>query len=168
MKIALIGQDIPTLLPTLLTDLLFAGKARDAEIALEEKNPAMGAVLQGYGDAVFRQAGLGGSLRTDTDREAVLRDADALIPAWGTGSGSPADRVGFENSAIGRSSAAGIASLAAGARRAGAAAGAAHARRQQRARGAPPPGPSAAGRARGAPPHPPAPGCTRRARGRSN
>ena len=26
MKIALIGQDIPTLLPTILTDLLFAGK----------------------------------------------------------------------------------------------------------------------------------------------
>ena len=47
-------------------------------------------------------------------RRTVLRDADALIPAWGTGSVSPADRVGFENSAIGRSSAAGIASLAAG------------------------------------------------------
>ena len=97
MKIALIGQDIPTLLPTLLTDLLFAGKARDAEIALEEKNPAMGAVLQGYGDAVFRQAGLGGSLRTDTDREAVLRDADAVIYA---GDLQPASRFAMDRSAL--------------------------------------------------------------------
>ena len=69
MKITLIGQDIPTLLPTLLADLLFAARVRDAEIALEEKNPAMGAVLQSYGDAIFRQAGLGGRLRTETDRE---------------------------------------------------------------------------------------------------
>ena len=54
MKIALIGQDIPMLLPTLLTDLLFAGREANAEIAVEEGNPAMRDVLQGYGDAVFR------------------------------------------------------------------------------------------------------------------
>ena len=35
MKFALIGQDIPMLLPTLLADLLFAGK-QAAEIAVEE------------------------------------------------------------------------------------------------------------------------------------
>ena len=44
MKIALIGQDIPTLLPTLLTDLLFVGK-QSAAVALEEKNAAMQDVL---------------------------------------------------------------------------------------------------------------------------
>ena len=57
MKIAMIGQDIPVLLPTLLTDLLFAGKEPDAEITAEEGNPAMREVLQGYGNAVFRRAG---------------------------------------------------------------------------------------------------------------
>ena len=44
MKFALIGTDIPTLLPTLLTDLLFAGKEA-AEIAVHENNPAMQDVL---------------------------------------------------------------------------------------------------------------------------
>ena len=47
MKIALIGQDIPTLLPGLLADLFFAGK-QSAEVALEEKNAAMQDVLQKY------------------------------------------------------------------------------------------------------------------------
>ena len=41
MKIALIGQDVPTLLPALLTDLLFAGNETDAEVTAEEGNPAM-------------------------------------------------------------------------------------------------------------------------------
>ena len=41
MKIAMIGQDIPVLLPTLLTDLLFAGKEPDAEVTVLEGNPAM-------------------------------------------------------------------------------------------------------------------------------
>ena len=36
MKFAFIGQDIPMLLPTLLTDLLFAGKEAGAEIRVEE------------------------------------------------------------------------------------------------------------------------------------
>ena len=97
MKITLIGQDIPTLLPTLLTDLLFAARVRDAEIALEEKNPAMGAVLQSYGDAIFRQAGLGGRLRTETDREAALRGADAVIYA---GDLQPASRFAMDRSAL--------------------------------------------------------------------
>ena len=60
MKITLIGQDIPMLLPALLTDLLFAGAEHGAVIAVGETNPAMRELLQGYGDAVFRKAGLGG------------------------------------------------------------------------------------------------------------
>ena len=51
MKIALIGQDIPMLLPALLADLLFAGKETDADVFAEETNPAMRDVLQGYGEA---------------------------------------------------------------------------------------------------------------------
>ena len=97
MKITLIGQDVPTLLPTLLTDLLFAARVRGAEIALEEKNPAMGGVLQGYGDAIFRQAGLGGSLRTETDRAAALRGADAVIYA---GDPQAASRFAMDRSAL--------------------------------------------------------------------
>ena len=40
MKFALIGQDIPALLPGLLADLLFAGR-QGAEVYVEEKNAAM-------------------------------------------------------------------------------------------------------------------------------
>ena len=40
MKIAFIGQDVPTLLPALLTDLLFAGHEADARVTVEEGNPA--------------------------------------------------------------------------------------------------------------------------------
>ena len=67
MKIALIGQDIPMLLPTLMTDLLFAGK-EPADLALEEKNPAMQDLLRGYGDAVLRKAGIGGTLAVSDSR----------------------------------------------------------------------------------------------------
>ena len=35
MRIALIGQDVPTLLPALLTDLLFAGNEANAEVTVE-------------------------------------------------------------------------------------------------------------------------------------
>lgn len=80
MKIALIGQDIPTLLPTLLTDLLFAGK-EPATVSLEEKNTAMQELLQGYGDAIFDKAGIGGSLTVSDDRHEVLRGADCVIYA---------------------------------------------------------------------------------------
>lgn len=44
MKIAMIGQDIPMLLPGMLADLLYAGKAA-AETAVLEGNPAMQGVL---------------------------------------------------------------------------------------------------------------------------
>jgi len=85
MKIALIGQDIPTLLPTLLTDLLFVGR-QSAEVALEEKNSAMQDVLQRYGDAVIRDAaqrhpGLAATLLVSGSRREVLRNADCVIYA---------------------------------------------------------------------------------------
>ncbi len=85
MKIALIGQDIPTLLPTLLTDLLFVGK-QSAQVALEEKNSAMQEVLQRYGEAVIRDAqnrhpGLEASINVSGSRREVLADADCVIYA---------------------------------------------------------------------------------------
>lgn len=85
MKIALIGQDIPTLLPGLLADLLFWGR-QSAEIALEEKNAAMQEVLQKYGDAVIRDAqsrhpGLKATLNVTGSRREVLSGADCVIYA---------------------------------------------------------------------------------------
>ncbi len=85
MKIALIGQDIPTLLPTLLTDLLFVGR-QSAEVALEEKNSAMQAVLQRYGEAVIQDAqsrypGLCASINVNGSRREVLDGADCVIYA---------------------------------------------------------------------------------------
>ncbi|MBQ8556377.1 MAG: hypothetical protein IJ438_10975 [Clostridia bacterium] len=80
MKIALIGQDIPTLLPTLLTDLLFVGK-QSADIALEEKNSAMQDVLQRYGDAIIRHSGIAATLNVVSRRSEVLSGADCVIYA---------------------------------------------------------------------------------------
>ena len=85
MKIALIGQDIPNLLPTLLTDLLFVGK-QSAEVTLEEKNAAMQDVLQRYGEAVIRDAqsrhpGLTASISVTGSRRDVLKGADCVIYA---------------------------------------------------------------------------------------
>lgn len=80
MKIALIGQDIPTLLPGLLTDLLFAGK-QAADLALEEKNSAMQDVLQRYGDAIIRHSGLSAALTVTGDRCEVLKGADCVLYA---------------------------------------------------------------------------------------
>ena len=88
MKITLIGQDIPMLLPALLTDLLFAGAERDAEIAVGETNPAMRDLLQGYGDAVFRKAGLGGGIRVTESREEALPGSDCVIYAGDPQAGS--------------------------------------------------------------------------------
>ena len=82
MKIALIGSDIPMLLPALLADLLFAGKETGAQVAAEEGNPAMREVLQGYGDAVFRRAGARpGSFTVTGSRQEVLDGADCLVYA---------------------------------------------------------------------------------------
>ena len=81
MKIALIGQDVPTLLPALLTDLLFAGAEANAEVTVEEGNPAMQELLQGYGEKIFAKAGKGGSFQAFAEREKVLEDADCVIYA---------------------------------------------------------------------------------------
>ena len=80
MKFALIGQDIPMLLPTLLADLLFAGK-QAAEIAVEEKNSAMRDVLQRYGEAVIAQSDLPATLTVTDSRRAALTGADCVIYA---------------------------------------------------------------------------------------
>ena len=81
MKIALIGQDVPTLLPALLTDLLFAGAEANAEVTVEEGNPAMQELLQGYGEMIFAKAGKGGSFQAFAEREKVLEGADCVIYA---------------------------------------------------------------------------------------
>ena len=80
MKFALIGQDIPALIPTLLTDLLFVGK-QAADVWVEEKNQAMQDVLQRYGQAIIKKSGLAASLTADGDRAAVLTGADCVIYA---------------------------------------------------------------------------------------
>ena len=98
MKIAMIGQDIPVLLPTLLTDLLFAGKEADAIVTVEEGNAAMQEVLQGYGDAVFRHAGIGGKIRVSADRKEVLSGADCVTYA---GDPQAASRYFMDRSALG-------------------------------------------------------------------
>ena len=67
MKFALIGQDIPTLLPTLLTDLLFAGR-QAAEVMVEERNAAMQDVLRRYGQAVCDHSGVAAHVTVTGDR----------------------------------------------------------------------------------------------------
>ena len=96
-KIALIGQDIPTLLPTLLADLLFAAK-QPATLTLEEKNPAMQELLQGYADAIFKKASIDGSLTVSEDRQTVLSGADCVLYA---GDCMAASRFFMDRSALG-------------------------------------------------------------------
>lgn len=98
MKIALIGQDIPMLLPALLADLLFAGKETDADVFAEETNPAMRDVLQGYGKAVFRKAGARGGITVSAERGEVLREADCVIYA---GDPQAASRFFMDRNALG-------------------------------------------------------------------
>ena len=77
----MIGQDVPTLLPALLTDLLFAGAEANAEVTVEEGNPAMQELLQGYGAKIFAKAGKGGTFQVFSEREKVLEGADCVIYA---------------------------------------------------------------------------------------
>ena len=98
MKITLIGQDIPMLLPALLTDLLFAGAERGAVVAVEETNPAMRDLLQGYGEAVFRKAALGGEIRVTDSRREALADSGCVIYA---GDPQAASRFFQDRSALG-------------------------------------------------------------------
>ena len=77
----MIGQDVPTLLPALLTDLLFAGAEANAEVTVEEGNPAMQDLLQGYGEKIFEKAGKGGTFQAFSERDKVLEGADCVIYA---------------------------------------------------------------------------------------
>ena len=77
----MIGQDVPTLLPALLTDMLFAGDEATAEVTVEEGNPAMQELLQGYGEKIFAKAGKGGTFQVFSEREKVLEGADCVIYA---------------------------------------------------------------------------------------
>ena len=94
----MIGQDVPTLLPALLTDLLFAGNGADADVTVEEGNPAMQELLQGYGEKIFAKAGKGGTFRVSADRAEVLKDADSVIYA---GDPQAASRFFQDRSALG-------------------------------------------------------------------
>ena len=85
------------LLPALLTDLLFAGK-EGADVAAEEKNPAMQDLLRGYGKAVFDKAGIGGGLTVSDDRDEVLSGADCVIYA---GDCQPGSRFHMDRNALG-------------------------------------------------------------------
>ena len=98
MHITLIGQDVPALLPTLLTDLLFAGKETGARVTAAESNPAMRELLDGYGKAVFRKAGLPeDGFRAEEDREKALEGADCVIYA---GDCQPSSRFDMDRSAL--------------------------------------------------------------------
>ena len=96
MKFALIGSDIPTLLPTLLTDMLFAGK-QAAEVAVHELNPAMQDVLCKYGEAVIRRSGLDAEMFVSGDRYDVLDGADCVIYA---GDCTPSSRFRMDRQAL--------------------------------------------------------------------
>ena len=93
----MIGQDVPTLLPALLTDLLFAGNGADADVTAEENNAAMQELLQGYGEKIFAKAGRGGSFRVLADRNQVLAGADCVIYA---GDPQAASRFFMDRSAL--------------------------------------------------------------------
>ena len=94
----MIGQDVPTLLPALLTDLLFAGNEANVGITVEESNPAMLDLLQGYGDRIFAKAGKGGSFQVCAERDKVLKGADCVIYA---GDPQAASRFFQDRSALG-------------------------------------------------------------------
>ena len=94
----MIGQDVPTLLPALLTDLLFAGAEANSEVTVEEGNPAMQELLQGYGEKIFAKAGKGGTFQVFSEREKVLEGADCVIYA---GDCQAASRFFQDRSALG-------------------------------------------------------------------
>ena len=80
MKIAFIGQETPSLLPSYLADLLFAEK-QPADIAIEERNEAMADLLRRYAEACLQKAGLGGSVLVSRSTREVLQGADCVIYA---------------------------------------------------------------------------------------
>ena len=98
MRIAMIGQDVPTLLPALLTDLLFTNDPADAEVTVEEGNLAMRDLLQGYGNRIFAKAGKGGTFRVSSERAEMLEGAGCVIYA---GDPQAASRFFQDRSALG-------------------------------------------------------------------
>ena len=102
MKITLIGQDIPMLLPALLTDLLFAGAERGAGIAVGETNPAMrdrlllnDARIDGIVRDVRHVAELPdpvGECFDEMPHKDGLKDLDANIQKMDPASGTPSTK----------------------------------------------------------------------------
>ena len=80
MKIALIGQDIPALLPSLLADAFYACKL-PAELAIEERQDTLGDLLQRYGDTVLARSGVRGGVKVTASRDEALCGADAVVYA---------------------------------------------------------------------------------------
>ncbi len=78
MKIALIGSDIPSVLPGFLADMFYAQKAAGT-LAVHEPNQALGDLLKKYALAVIGKSGIAGSLTIHKDLEATLAGADAVI-----------------------------------------------------------------------------------------
>ncbi|MBR6029853.1 MAG: hypothetical protein IKP40_12285 [Clostridia bacterium] len=96
MKISLIGQDIPSLLPSLLADLLFSAR-QPADIAIEERNEAMADLLRRYTETCLDKAGLGGGVLVTRDRREALSGADCVIYA---GDVMPASRFRQDREAL--------------------------------------------------------------------
>lgn len=78
MKIALIGNQIPSLLPGFLADLYYATKA-GGTLALHEPNEVLRLLLEDYACKVIAQSKVAGSLVASGDKAAVLKNADVVI-----------------------------------------------------------------------------------------
>ena len=78
MTIALIGSDIPALLPGLLADMFYANKAEGC-FRLHEPNPALSELLKKYADAVIEKSGIQGQFTVANTMEAALEGADVVI-----------------------------------------------------------------------------------------
>lgn len=78
MKIALIGQNIPMKLPSMLADLLFSEKT-PADLFIEGKEETMEEVLGRYCRAVIRKSGLNAHVTVTSDRQRLLEYADCVI-----------------------------------------------------------------------------------------
>lgn len=98
MKYAFIGQDIPMLLPTLLTDLLFGADAEtEAEIAIREQNPDMAELLRAYAAEILRKSGKRGTVSAAAELEEALRGAACVVYA---GDPQAASRFAMDRSAL--------------------------------------------------------------------
>jgi Alpha-galactosidases/6-phospho-beta-glucosidases, family 4 of glycosyl hydrolases len=78
MTIALIGSDIPGLIPGLLADMFYANKA-EGSFKLFEPNPALGELLENYANAVIEKSGIRGRFIICHDLETALEGADAVL-----------------------------------------------------------------------------------------